>query len=208
VSAVAPPSCVVEGWYDVAERQAGMLAQRQLTELAVTRSFVRNQLRARRWAQRTSSVFSITTGPLSRPQLLWRAVLHAGPTAMVGALTAAEIHGLQRWPREQITVIVDDELSFEPWTGIGSSGPADHWVPCARPGCFRSVASNRPSCCSPDTSGIGVRRTCGRGDRATAADHTGVPRRLARSAPAPAPLEGASRSPRGHRRRRALARGT
>jgi hypothetical protein len=108
----------VAGWYDVAERQAGMLAQRQLNQLGVTRSFVRNQLRARRWAQCTSSVFSTTTGPLSRPQLLWRAVLHAGPTALVGALTAAELHGLQRWPREQITVIVDDELSFEPLDGV------------------------------------------------------------------------------------------
>lgn len=104
----------MDRWYDVAERQAGMLAQRQLAELGVSRSFVRNQLRARRWAQRTSSVFSTTTGPLSRPQLLWRAVLHAGPTAMIGALTAAELLGLRGWYRDEITVIVDDELSFEP----------------------------------------------------------------------------------------------
>ena len=63
-----------------------MLSQRQLTELRVSRSFVRNQLRARRWVQRTSSVFSTTTGPLSRPQRLWQAVLHAGPTAVIGGL--------------------------------------------------------------------------------------------------------------------------
>jgi hypothetical protein len=104
--------------HDVAWRQLGMLAQRQLTELGVSRSFVRNQLRAERWVQRTSSVFSTTTGALSRPQLLWRAVLHAGPTALVGALSAAELHGLRRWHREEITVIVDDELSFEPLDGV------------------------------------------------------------------------------------------
>jgi hypothetical protein len=108
----------VEEWYDVARRQAGMLSQRQLTALGVSRSFVRNQIRAERWLQPTSSVFSTTTGPLARPQLLWRAVLHAGPTALVGGLTAAEVHGLQRWHRDRITVIVDDELSFDPLDGV------------------------------------------------------------------------------------------
>jgi hypothetical protein len=109
----------VEDWYAVAGRQAGMLSQRQLHELGVTRSFVRNQLRAERWVQRTSSVYATTTGPLSRLQAMWLAVLHAGPTAMLGGLTAAEVHGLERWHREQLTVIVDDELSFDPLPGVG-----------------------------------------------------------------------------------------
>ncbi len=95
-----------------------MLSQRQLNDLGITRSFVRNQIGAERWLQRTSSVFSTTTGPLSRLQLLWRAALHAGPTALVGGLTAAELHGLQRWHREEITVIVDDELSFDALDGV------------------------------------------------------------------------------------------
>jgi hypothetical protein len=107
-----------KSWQDLAGTQAGMLAQRQLTELSVSRSFVRNQLRARRWAQRTSSVFSTTTGPLSREQTLWQAVLHAGPTALIGGLTAAELHGLQNWSREDTTVLVDDELAFDPLEGV------------------------------------------------------------------------------------------
>ena len=107
-----------ESWSPLAEAQAGTLSQRQLNELGVSRSFVRNQLRARRWVQRTSSVFSITTGPLSREQCLWQAVLHAGPTAVIAGLTAAELHGMKNWARDDITVLVDDELSFEPLEGV------------------------------------------------------------------------------------------
>jgi hypothetical protein len=107
-----------ESWIRLADSQAGTLSQRQLTELGVSRSFVRSQLRARRWAQRTSSVFSTTTGPLSDQQRLWQAVLHAGPTALIGGLTAAELHGMKNWSREDITVLVDDELSFDPLEGV------------------------------------------------------------------------------------------
>ena len=107
-----------ESWCRVADAQCGMLSQRQLTELRVSRSFVRNQLRARRWVQRTSSVFSTTTGPLSEQQRLWQAVLHAGPTALIGGLTAAELHGMKNWSRDDITVLVDDELSFDPLEGV------------------------------------------------------------------------------------------
>jgi hypothetical protein len=105
-------------WRDLATEQAGMLSQRQLTALQVPRGFVRNQLRARRWAQRTESVFSTTTGPLSDEQRLWLAVLHAGPTALIGGLTAAEVHGMKNWRRDEITVLVDDELSFDPVDGV------------------------------------------------------------------------------------------
>src|SRR5687768_2889833 len=107
-----------ESWSQLASTQAEMLSQRQLTELHVSRSFVRNQLRARRWVQRTSSVFSTTTGPLSWQQRLWQAVLHAGPNATIGGLTAAELHGMKNWSRKDITVLVDDELSFDPLEGV------------------------------------------------------------------------------------------
>lgn len=107
-----------EQWRRLAEGQAGMLSQSQLTGLGVSRSFVRNQLQARRWAQRTSSVFSTTTGPLSWDQRLWQAVLHAGATALIGGLTAAELHGMKNWSRDHVTVLVDDELSFEPLVGV------------------------------------------------------------------------------------------
>jgi hypothetical protein len=37
---------------------------------------------------------------------------------MLGGLTAAELQGLQRWQRQEIMVIVDDELSFDPLDGV------------------------------------------------------------------------------------------
>ena len=46
------------------------------------------------------------------------AVLHAGPRSMLGGLSAAEVHGLKGWEREEITVLVDDELSFEAVDGV------------------------------------------------------------------------------------------
>jgi hypothetical protein len=105
-------------WRVVAEAQHGLLSQRQLNELGVSRATIRNHLRARRWSQRTSSVFSVTTGPLSWEQQLWRAVLHAGPGALIGGLTALKFQGLRGWDRDAVTVLVDDDLSFDGLDGV------------------------------------------------------------------------------------------
>ena len=43
---------------------------------------------------------------------MWVGVLHAG-SVVVGGLTAAKVHGSRNWKREDMTVLVDDELSFE-----------------------------------------------------------------------------------------------
>lgn len=105
-------------WVHLARAQHGMVSQRQLSALGVTRAEVRHHLRMERWSQRTSSVYSTTTGPLSWSQRLWLGVLHGGPTALIGGLTAAKVHGLKNWERDDVTVLVDNELSFEPVDGI------------------------------------------------------------------------------------------
>jgi hypothetical protein len=105
-------------WKQLARVQEGMLSHRQLTELGVRRAEIRHHLRMERWARRTTSVVSTTTGPLSTAQRLWLGVLHAGPTALIGGLSAATVHGLRNWERDDITVLVDDELSFEPVKGF------------------------------------------------------------------------------------------
>lgn len=105
-------------WQRLAADQEGLLSQRQLTELGVSRSFVRQQLRAGRWARHTHAVYCTTTGVLTVEQRRWMAVLHAGPGALLGGLTALAAHGLQRWERDEITVLVDDELSFDPVDGV------------------------------------------------------------------------------------------
>jgi hypothetical protein len=107
-----------QDWRMLAQAQHGLLSQRQLTALGVSRATVRNHLRARRWSQRSSSVFSVTTGPLSWEQQLWRAVLHAGPGALIGGLTAMKVHGMRGWDRDEVTVLVHDDLSFEELAGV------------------------------------------------------------------------------------------
>ncbi|MGG5259279.1 hypothetical protein [Phycicoccus avicenniae] len=108
----------MDPWTELAERQAGALAWRQLHELGVTRSLVRNKLASGRWARRTESVLTTTTGPLSDEQRHWVAVLHCGPDAMLGGLTALGLHGLSRWERDEVCVIVRNADSFEPVDGI------------------------------------------------------------------------------------------
>jgi hypothetical protein len=105
-------------WAPLAHEQSGVMARRQLLELGVSRDVIRAHVAARRWAWRTESVLTTTTGPLSWNQRLWVAVLHASPGSLIGGLTATKVHGLKNWDRDLITVIVDDELSFDPVEGV------------------------------------------------------------------------------------------
>lgn len=107
-----------DSWRDLARAQAGLVARRQLNALGVDRFLIRNQLAAERWAELTPTVVATTTGPLSREQRMWLGVLHAGPEALVGGLTAAEVHGLRNWPRDHVTVLVPEDLKLDPVAGI------------------------------------------------------------------------------------------
>ena len=103
---------------DLLDRQHGMVARRQLRAHDIDSDRVRNQVAAGRWVEVTPRVISTTTGPPSWQQWLWLGVLHAGPRSMLGGLTAAGVHGLTGWHRPEVTVLVDDELSFDPVHGI------------------------------------------------------------------------------------------
>lgn len=105
-------------WASLATAQAGLLSHKQLRGLGVSRGEIRNHVRVGRWAIRSDEVVSTTTGPLSREQMLWLGVLHGGPSAMVGGLNAAEAHGLKRWEREEITILVSNPMSFAPVEGF------------------------------------------------------------------------------------------
>ncbi|TNM36555.1 hypothetical protein FHP29_20720 [Nocardioides albidus] len=103
---------------DLAAGQAGLIARRQLTALGCDWDRVQRQVGAGRWAERSPRVLSITTGELTTEQRRWLGVLHAGPRSIVGGLTAGARHGLRGWERSDVTVLVDDELAFEPVDGI------------------------------------------------------------------------------------------
>jgi hypothetical protein len=105
-------------WQDLAAAQDGILARRQLTGLEVGWHHVKSQLVAQRWMQRTPRVVSTFTGTPTWEQRVWIAVLHAGSHALAGGLTALRWHGLRNWDRDEVTVLVDDELSLEPVRGV------------------------------------------------------------------------------------------
>jgi hypothetical protein len=107
-----------ETWRELAARQQGMLALPQLRSVGVSRAKMRNQLRAERWSMRSPHVLSTTTGELTEGQRMWLGVLHAGNGALVGGLSAAGVHGLCRWERSDITILVQDNWSFQPVRGL------------------------------------------------------------------------------------------
>ena len=90
----------------LARAQLGVVRRTQLATLGITRHHVRRQLEAQRWRVIGPNVVILSTGPLTRAQARWAAVLHAGPRALLAGLTALESHGLRGWPREELHVLV------------------------------------------------------------------------------------------------------
>jgi very-short-patch-repair endonuclease len=106
------------GWREVARSQEGLIARRQLRRLGQDKEFVRTQLRAGRWQEVSAVVLATTTGALTRDQLMWAGVLHAGPGSAVGTLTALERHGLRNWHRDPVTIMVEKSHDLEPLPGV------------------------------------------------------------------------------------------
>jgi hypothetical protein len=105
-------------WLPVASSQAGLVTRRQLRNLGLTYDYVDTQLDAGRWQEISSTVLCTTTGVLTRTQLMWAGVLHAGARSALGGLTALERHGLERWHRDEVTVLVEKSHNLEPVTGV------------------------------------------------------------------------------------------
>lgn len=108
----------VPRWVVVAQRQAGLVTRRQLLQLGFTSNYVDAQLSGRRWQEISSTVLATTTGALTRAQLMWAGVLHAGPRSAIGGLTALEVHGLENWHRDEITVLLPKSHNLEKIQGI------------------------------------------------------------------------------------------
>lgn len=71
----------------------------------------------------TPTVIGTTTGLLTREQLMWLGVLHGGPEALVGDLTACEVQGLHNWHRDDVTIYVPHGSSV----GRGHPGIDFRW---------------------------------------------------------------------------------
>ncbi len=107
-------------WRRFAAEQAGLLTRAQLRTLGFERWNVNHRIATERWAELSPVVIGTTTGVLTREQTMWLGVLHAGGDAIVGDLTAGEVHGLRNWHRDEVTVWIRRGLDVgdEPLRGI------------------------------------------------------------------------------------------
>jgi hypothetical protein len=90
----------------VVDGQAGVVSRSQLRDLGVARSFVRAELRARRWRRVYPGVIATFTGPLPDLARVWAAVLYAGDAAVACLDTAAWLWELRSDLPLAITVCV------------------------------------------------------------------------------------------------------
>ncbi|MEZ0577688.1 hypothetical protein [Nocardioides sp. MH1] len=114
------------GWEGLAQVQCGLITRAQLVGCGVNRWAVRHRIDSGRWLELTPTVVATTTGPLSREQLKWLGVLHAGGDALLGDLTAAEHLGLRSWTRDHVTVLVTKDATpgvVEPVVFVGTRHP-------------------------------------------------------------------------------------
>jgi hypothetical protein len=93
-------------FHELAARQSGVLAGRQLTRAGVTKSAINSKLRIGRWQPMYRGVYATFSGEPTRLAQLWAAVLCAGPGAMLSHQTAAELARLADRPSELLHVTV------------------------------------------------------------------------------------------------------
>lgn len=90
---------------EVASTQQGLVTRRQLRDAGWSPHQVDHEIAYGRWANHSSTVVALQTGPLSAAQLPWLGVLHAGCGSALTHATATEIAGL-RWHRRDDLVHV------------------------------------------------------------------------------------------------------
>lgn len=83
-----------------------------------SRGEVRWLVQSGRWQRRYPRVLVAHTGPLSRKQEIWAALLHCGNSAVLCGTTAAEVDGLRGYEERRIRVLVPQGGSLR----VGTDG--------------------------------------------------------------------------------------
>ena len=105
-------------WREVAAAQCGLIARRQLVELGYHDHYTDSRVAAEQWQLVSEVVVCTTTGTLTREQLMWAGVLHAGRGSAIGGLTALERRGLRNWHRDEISVLLPKSHNLQPLEGV------------------------------------------------------------------------------------------
>ncbi|MFY0409054.1 hypothetical protein [Solicola sp. PLA-1-18] len=105
---------------DLHRRQHGVASREQLTAAGITARTVEAQLRAERWTAPTSTVVTLTNGPLTRDQLLWVAVLSAPRPAALACSTALVHQGFRGLLEDDglVHVVVARATMMAPVAGV------------------------------------------------------------------------------------------
>ncbi len=98
----------------LANRQAGLVCQRQLLALAIDRTVVRSHVRRRRWRRVHPGVYATFTGPLPDLGRVWAALLYAGAEAAAGHETAEWLWGMRPDLPAQVVVCVPHGRRHQP----------------------------------------------------------------------------------------------
>jgi hypothetical protein len=88
------------------EVQAAVIARRQGLDVGIDPGTMRTRVLSGRWQRLQWGVYAAFSGEPARETLLWAALLHAGPDAVLSHQTAAERHGLIDEPASLITITV------------------------------------------------------------------------------------------------------
>lgn len=105
-------------WQPIAAAQAGVISRSQLNAVGFDHDYVRTQVAAGRWHQLSTTVVTTTGGAPTRDQLIWAGVLHGGQHAVIGGMTALEVHGIRNWTRPEITVVIPKSRGTERLKGV------------------------------------------------------------------------------------------
>jgi hypothetical protein len=99
-------------------QQCGVITMAQARQAGMRRAQVDNLLRYGRWQRLSCGVYAAFTGAPPRAAQLWAAVLRAGPEALLGYESAAEVLGLLDRPAAAIHVTVPERLHLRPLPGL------------------------------------------------------------------------------------------
>jgi hypothetical protein len=109
--------------------QSDVVSWRQATT-EVASATVKRMVARRRWQRPQRGTVATHSGPLSRQQQIWAAVLAAGRDAVCAGLTAAELEGLRGYDRPAIDLLIPAGRRTQPMPGVRvhrtSVLPAEH----------------------------------------------------------------------------------
>lgn len=100
--------------------QRGVLHRDQFRALGLSRHFVSAQISASRWTSIGENVVLLQNAPPDRRELMWIAVLDAGPVAALGSHTALELAGFESFATEanDIHLVVPRGRHVTPVAGV------------------------------------------------------------------------------------------